>query len=244
MPTLTSASSLDRIHMILELTPPTSAVATATRGLPHRREIDGLRALALMPVLLFHAGVPGFRGGFLGVDIFFVISGYLITSIILYERQRGRFTLGGFYERRARRILPALFLVMLVCLPFAWLWLMPRELEDFSLSMAAVATFCSNVLFWRQSGYFSLATDLKPLLHTWSLAVEEQYYLLYPILLLLAMRAGRRRLFGVLAVLLLGSLALAQWASMHQPSADFYLLPTRGWELLLGAIIAVHQLDQ
>src|SRR5476651_245883 len=120
----------------------------------NRRDIDGLRALAVIPVVLFHYGFSGFRGGFVGVDVFFVISGYLITSIILTARREGTFTIVGFYERRARRILPALFAVMLVCLPFAWVWMLPDELQDFSKSLAAVSVFGSNILFWRQSGYF------------------------------------------------------------------------------------------
>ena len=137
----------------------------------YRREIDGLRALAVLPVILFHAGFQTFSGGFVGVDVFFVISGYLITSIILAEMEAGTFTLANFYERRARRILPALFVVMALCLPFAWLWLLPQDMKSFSQSLVAVSAFASNVLFWRTSGYFDTAAELKPLLHTWSLAV-------------------------------------------------------------------------
>lgn len=158
----------------------------------YRREIDGLRALAVIPVILFHAGFQAFSGGFVGVDVFFVISGYLITSIILIEKQANTFTLSGFYERRARRILPALFVVMFACLPFAWLWLMPADMKDFSQSLMAVSGFASNVLFWQSSGYFQTAAELKPFLHTWSLAVEEQYYVLFPIFLLLSWKLGKR----------------------------------------------------
>ena len=120
----------------------------------YRREIDGLRGLAVIPVIFFHAGFQGFSGGFVGVDVFFVISGYLITSIILYEKEKRSFSLASFYERRARRILPALFLVMLVCIPFAWFWLLPSAFEKFSNSLTAVSFFSSNILFWRESGYF------------------------------------------------------------------------------------------
>lgn len=137
----------------------------------YRKEIDGLRAIAVLPVILFHAGFKSFSGGFVGVDIFFVISGYLITTIILGELEHDKFSIVNFYERRARRILPALFFVMLVCLPFAWLWLFPSDMQDFSKSLVAVSTFSSNVLFWRSSGYFDAASELKPLLHTWSLAI-------------------------------------------------------------------------
>ena len=116
----------------------------------YRREIDGLRALALLPVILFHAGFDVFSGGFVGVDVFFVISGYLICTIILVELEQGTFSLVDFYERRARRILPALFLVMLFCIPFAWFWLLPRDMKDFSQSLIAVSTFASNFLFWSE----------------------------------------------------------------------------------------------
>jgi len=153
--------------------------------LRYRPEIDGLRAVAVIPVIFFHAGFAPFSGGFVGVDVFFVISGYLITTIILTEKGEGRFSLRTFYERRARRILPALFFVVLACIPFAWLWLMPRDLKNFSESLIAVATFSSNILFWLESGYFDSASELKPLLHTWSLAVEEQYYILFPLFMML-----------------------------------------------------------
>ena len=118
----------------------------------YRREIDGLRALAVVPVILSHAGFEAFSGGFVGVDVFFVISGYLITTIILAELELGQFSIVNFYERRARRILPALFVVMLACLPFAWFWLLPSDMKDFSQSLVAVSVFASNILFWRESG--------------------------------------------------------------------------------------------
>jgi peptidoglycan/LPS O-acetylase OafA/YrhL len=156
----------------------------------YRAEIDGLRALAVLPVILFHAGFEWFSGGFVGVDVFFVISGYLITTIIISEMAEDKFSIVNFYERRARRILPALFFVMAVCLPFAWLWLAPNDLKDFGQSLVAVSTFSSNILFWLESGYFDTAAELKPLLHTWSLAVEEQYYILFPIFLMLTWRLG------------------------------------------------------
>lgn len=149
----------------------------------YRREIDGLRAIAVVPVILFHAGFQSFSGGFVGVDVFFVISGYLITSIILTEKENNTFTIVNFYERRARRILPALFIVVFTCIPFAWLWLLPTDFKDFSQSIIAVVTFSSNILFWKESGYWGTENELKPLLHTWSLAVEEQYYLIFPLFL-------------------------------------------------------------
>ena len=206
----------------------------------YRREIDGLRAIAVLPVILFHAGFEWFRGGFVGVDVFFVISGYLITSIIISGKEASTFTILRFYERRARRILPVLFLVMLACLPFAWLWMLPAEMVSFSKSLVAVSLFASNILFWRETGYFATANELKPLLHTWSLSVEEQYYVLFPLFLLLAWRLGRRWIIGILAATMIASLCLAQWGSINSPSASFYLLPTRGWELLIGALAAFY----
>ena len=158
----------------------------------YRAEIDGLRALAVLPVILFHAGFDWFSGGFVGVDVFFVISGYLITTIIINELGEGKFSVVNFYERRARRILPALFFMMLVCLPFAYLWLGPGELKSFGQSLIAVSTFSSNILFWLETGYFDSAAELKPLLHTWSLAVEEQFYILFPLLLMLTWRLGTK----------------------------------------------------
>lgn len=206
----------------------------------YRREIDGLRAVAVLPVILFHAGIAPFGGGFVGVDVFFVISGYLITSIIVTERQADCFSLVDFYERRARRILPALFVVMAACVPFAWLWLVPNDLRDFARSLAAVATFSSNFLFHREAGYFGTAAELKPLLHTWSLAVEEQYYLLFPLLVLAVWPRGRRWVAATIATLALVSLALAQWALDRHASAAFFLLPSRLWELGLGALVALY----
>lgn len=203
----------------------------------YRREVDGLRAVAVIPVMLFHAGLAVLPGGFIGVDVFFVISGYLISTLIWQDLQQGRFTLAGFYERRIRRILPALATVMLACVPAAW-WLMPpADLKDFAESLAAVSLFVSNLLFWHESGYFDTAADMKPLLHTWSLAVEEQFYLLFPLLL---GWTHRHRLAGRWLLVLLGvaSLALAQWQLKAQPDAAFYLLPARFWELLAGALAA------
>lgn len=206
----------------------------------YRREIDGLRALAVVPVVLFHAGFEAFGGGFVGVDVFFVISGYLITSIIIADLDRGQFSLAAFYERRARRILPALFLVAMVCVPFAWFLLLPSDLTGFARSLMALPVFGSNFLFWFESGYFDSEADMKPLLHTWSLAVEEQYYVLFPLLLMVAWSLGRLWIISILVVIALLSLALAEWLSHAAPAAAFFLLPTRAWELLLGALVAFH----
>ena len=206
----------------------------------YRAEIDGLRALAVLPVIFFHAGFELFSGGFIGVDVFFVISGYLITSIIISEMAENKFSIINFYERRARRILPALFFVMAICLPFAWMWLVPNDLKDFGQSLIAVSTFSSNILFWLESGYFDTAAELKPLLHTWSLAVEEQYYILFPIFLIFAWRFGIKLIVILLSIFFLLSLGAAQWGAYNFPSASFYLLPTRGWELLIGVFAAFY----
>ena len=206
----------------------------------YRAEIDGLRALAVLPVILFHAGFEWFGGGFVGVDVFFVISGYLITTIIISEMAEGKFSIVNFYERRARRILPALFFVMVVCIPFAWFWLVPSDLVEFGHSLIAVSTFSSNFLFWSEAGYFGGPAELKPLLHTWSLAVEEQYYILFPIFIILTWRLGIKWILIILSFIFMLSLGVAQWGAYKIPSANFYLLPTRGWELLIGVFIAFY----
>lgn len=204
----------------------------------YRPEVDGLRAVAVIPVILFHAGLPLFSGGFVGVDVFFVISGYLITSIILAEIARNDFSLIRFYERRARRILPALFAVMLVSVICSWFILLPSDMLDFSQSLIAVSIFSSNILFFLETSYWDTASELKPLLHTWSLAVEEQYYLIFPIFLMLAYGFGKRWLLSILVIISIVSLCIAHFGSQSYPDAAFYLLPTRFWELALGAFLA------
>jgi peptidoglycan/LPS O-acetylase OafA/YrhL len=206
----------------------------------YRPEIDGLRALAVLPVILFHAGFSAFSGGFIGVDVFFVISGYLITSIILSELARGEFSLRRFYARRARRILPALFCVMLVTIPFALLWMLPSQYAAFSRSMLAVVGFVSNLFFWRESGYFAAEASEKPLLHTWSLGVEEQYYVLVPLALMLLWRFGKKPAFYGVVLAAIVSFGLCEYASRYAHSANFFLLPTRAWELLIGSLCAFH----
>jgi len=206
----------------------------------YRREINGLRAIAVIPVVLFHAGLEVFSGGFIGVDIFFVISGYLITTIILSEKDQGVFSLSTFYERRARRILPALFFVIIASLPFAWLFLLPSDLKDFFQSLVAVITFSSNILFWKETGYWGTENELKPLLHTWSLAVEEQYYILFPLFLILMQRFHKRWLISSFLAIIATGLCLSQWGAYNAPVANFFLLPFRSWELAIGACIAFY----
>ena len=206
-----------------------------------RKEIDGLRAVAVISVVMFHAGLSGFDGGYVGVDVFFVISGFLITKIIISEMQDGNFSIVNFYERRARRILPALFFVMLCTLPFAVLWMLPYELENYGRSIIAVTTFSANFLFWRESGYFAGHADEMPLLHTWSLAVEEQYYLLFPIFVIVFWRFGIKSLTILICLTIAGGLAITEWAYWNRPIANFYLLPTRAWELEIGSLLAILQ---
>jgi peptidoglycan/LPS O-acetylase OafA/YrhL len=209
------------------------------RPFSYRREIDGLRAIAVGVVILFHAGLPILPGGFVGVDVFFVISGYLITSILLIDLSQDRFSIARFYERRARRILPALFVVILASLPFAWAWMLPEQLDGFGQSVIAAVLSVSNILFWWQSGYFGPEAEEMPLLHTWSLGVEEQFYVLFPLLLWLLWRRAPRHLMLVMAALLAGSLALAELALQRDPMLAFYWLPFRAWELLAGALCAL-----
>ena len=205
----------------------------------YRPEIDGLRAVAVIPVVLYHAGFAGFGAGFLGVDVFFVISGYLITGIVYGEIQRGEFSILRFYERRARRILPALYLVVAASLIFGALWLLPNEFRELGRSAVAVALFGSNVYFNGAINYFTQDVDLWPLIHTWSLAVEEQFYAVFPLVLLLIRPTGRKGALAVVAALSAASLAWAQWSARADPQADFYLAQFRAWELGAGALIAL-----
>lgn len=208
--------------------------------LKYRPEIDGLRALAVLPVLLFHAGISFFSGGYIGVDIFFVISGYLITSVILQEKEAGIFRLSNFYERRIRRILPALFFVMLCCLPFAYAWMMPDILAQFSKNLYGVVFFFSNIQLIFQQGYFSPLAEENPLLHTWSLAVEEQYYIVFPLFIMMFWHRGKKTLVALIILVLLGSLILSDVGTRHHPTANFYLVLTRAWEILFGALCGFY----
>ena len=202
-----------------------------------RKDIDGLRAIAVLPVVLFHAGIPGFSGGFIGVDVFFVISGFLITGILLRSINEGNYSIRHFYERRIKRILPALSLVLFVSTVIALIVYLPETLTNYGKSLASVSVFSSNFFFWKSIGYFAEPADAQPLLHTWSLAVEEQFYIFYPLLLwLLAKRALDVR--RTLLIIAAGSLALSIYATFGHTGANFYLLPTRAWELMVGGLIA------
>lgn len=189
----------------------------------------------MIPVVLFHAGIAGFGGGFAGVDVFFVISGYLIAGVILGGLADGSFSLATFYERRARRILPALITVLLASVPIAWAVMIPEDFRKFAQGLGSSATFASNVLFARRTGYFDDDEGYQPLLHTWSLSVEEQFYILFPALVMLLWRFGRGRMALWFAVVASLSLVACLIVSPSQQALAFYLLPTRAWELLAGA---------
>ena len=217
----------------------------------YRPQIDGLRAIAVGAVIFYHAqitilGHQPFKGGFIGVDIFFVISGYLITSIILKELvTTGSFSFKHFYERRLRRILPALLFVMLASLPFAWMSLLQSSFVDFSKSILYSLGFSSNFYFYHSGQIYGAESGLlKPFLHTWSLSVEEQFYVLFPIVLLITFKYFRKYLIHILILGFVISLCLADWGSRNHPSLNFYILPSRGWELLAGSILAYFEIKK
>lgn len=205
----------------------------------YRPDIDGLRSVAVLPVIFFHAGLSIFSGGFVGVDIFFVISGYLITTIILSELQNDKFSIINFYDRRARRILPALFAVMLFCLVTGYFTMMPDEFKNLGQSLIATTAFSNNILLALTSGYWDLASEFKPLLHTWSLGVEEQYYIIIPMLLLFAWKFFKSKILWMFIFIFFSSLIFAIWFVSISPNIAFYILPTRAWEIALGSIVAV-----
>lgn len=209
-------------------------------GSAYRADIDGLRAVAVLSVIAYHAFPRALPGGFIGVDVFFVISGYLISGMIFAELQRARFRFRSFYARRFRRIFPALAVVLGACLVYGWVALAPDEFRELGKQAAASAGFGANVLFWRESGYFDVGSTLKPLLHLWSLGIEEQFYLLWPLLIVLAW--GRRARFWLLGgVIVIGSFASNLVLTRTAPIAAFYLPFSRFWELLLGALLAYLQ---
>jgi peptidoglycan/LPS O-acetylase OafA/YrhL len=210
----------------------------------YRSDIDGLRAVAVLSVVLFHARVPGISGGFVGVDIFFVISGYLICSLIATELRSHSFSLARFYERRCRRILPALIAMLLAVSVVAPCVLLPPDMLAYSRSLVAAVFFTSNIYFWRSANYFDGASQFKPLLHTWSLGVEEQFYILMPLALMLIASRGRFAYGRWLAPMWVASFACSVWGLTHIPTADFYILPTRLWELTTGALVALAMPDR
>jgi len=199
----------------------------------YRSDIDGLRAIAVISVILFHAGVASVRGGFIGVDVFFVISGYLITKILLDDTSIIR-----FYQRRARRIIPALSVVLATVLAVGLLLFLPHDLVDLSRSVEATLLFFSNILFWRKAGYFATETELWPLLHTWSLGVEEQFYIFFPLFVRVFAFLRRPYFIALMVLLAVVSLWSAAFSISHlKPVIAFYMAPTRAWELLVGSIL-------
>ena len=207
----------------------------------YRSDIDGLRGIAVISVVLYHAGVSFLRGGYVGVDVFFVISGYLISALIYRDLMRGTFSLRSFYERRAKRILPALLTVVSVSICLGALLLAPRELEVLSAQSITALTSTSNFFFWVRTNYFAPHAELKPMLMTWSLGVEEQFYLLFPLLLGWIWSLGRRKLLLSLAALSLVSFVVSVVQVSFYPSASFFLLTSRWWELGLGTILGIYE---
>lgn len=213
----------------------------------YRPDIDGLRAVAVLSVILFHADLPWMKGGFTGVDVFFVISGYLITGIVQRQLVAGTFSFRRFYERRARRILPALLVVIAFTLGACALLMLPADLPAVGRSAVAVLLFSANIVFWRgvdfgdltTVNYFGRQIHEQPLVHTWSLGVEEQFYVLFPITLFILWRLSKSLVVPALAAALIASLALCIWLTPNSPGVAFYLLPPRGWELLAGGLLAV-----
>jgi peptidoglycan/LPS O-acetylase OafA/YrhL len=203
----------------------------------YRPDIDGLRALAILPVILFHARL-GCPGGFVGVDIFFVISGFLITSLILKEINENKFSLTNFWERRIRRILPALVTVLIATIIAGWFLFFPSDFKALAEAAVAQAVFQSNTFFWQQSGYFGPDSNTQPLLHTWSLAVEEQFYLIFPMLLIILARRKKFSFTKTIVVIAVASFVLSVFGTYYHPFATFYLLPGRAWELMAGAFLA------
>ncbi|MDC3224695.1 acyltransferase [Mariniblastus sp.] len=211
------------------------------KNFSYRAEIDGLRAIAVLAVLFFHTDFLGCSGGFVGVDIFFVISGFLITSLIWRDLEQEKFSFAHFWERRARRIVPALFAVTVATLVGGWFVLLPSDFESLGKAGASQSFFAANIHYWRESGYFTTAADVKPLLHTWSLAVEEQFYLFAPFCLFAIFQLHRfktrRAVICLLAIAFLASFGLSVFGVTRYRTASFFLLPTRAWELLFGSLV-------
>src|SRR6185312_9819605 len=225
---------------VLLADPPTAPQTVRPAGhTRYRADIDGLRAIAVLFVVASHLHVAHFAGGYIGVDVFFVISGYLISSNIIPQIRAGSFSLAGFYVRRIRRIFPALIVMLALTLPLAWRFLFPTEMVEYAHSLLAAVFACSNTLLWSWGGYFASENELKPLLHTWSLGVEEQFYLLFPLCLLaltgLRKHAWIRTFICALATI---SFACAWFLTPRNPHAAFFNVGLRAWELMIGAILS------
>lgn len=235
---IVSRWSILRTFGVVDKTPAQHTSRDSKHTMQYRKEIDGLRAIAVISVIWFHAGLAGLPGGYVGVDVFFVISGFLITGLIIDEMASGRFSWSQFYLRRIRRLLPAAYFVLLCCIPPALIWLAPEDLVDFGQSLIAVVTYTSNHLFFIESDYFATEAALKPLLHTWSLAIEEQYYLIFPVLMWCAFKVGRWLALLLCVSIFIASLVYSVWATANAPDAGYYLLPSRAFELMIGSLCA------
>lgn len=204
----------------------------------HRSDIDGLRAIGVLAVIFFHVKINLFKGGFVGVDIFFVISGYLITHSIISDVSNGNFKLFDFYEKRARRIFPALSVMLIACAISSYFLMPSIDYLNFSKSLFASIFSFSNIVFWKETGYFDSPAEVKPLLHTWSLGIEGQFYIIFPILILFLFKLKKEKAISVLTIIFLFSIILSQWSAMYHSAVAFYLLPSRVWELIMGALLA------
>lgn len=224
-------------HDILATKSSSQKISQGNGRIRYRADIDGLRAIAILPVLFYHAGLGIAPGGYVGVDIFFVISGFLITSILVAEIEKGEYSLVGFYERRIRRIFPALFAMLIPTVVVVAIFFLPADFSEFFKSVLATTLFGSNLFFFSQANYFATAAEIKPLLHTWSLAVEEQYYIVCPLFLYFSITYFRRWTVVLLGLALLVSFAMSCWVVTKKPEAAFFLTPFRAWELVIGSLI-------
>jgi peptidoglycan/LPS O-acetylase OafA/YrhL len=206
----------------------------------HRKEVDGLRSIAVLAVILYHANFSFFSGGYIGVDVFFVISGYLISSIIYKEILNDEFRFLSFYERRIRRIFPMIFTLLFITIPIAYILYSPQELRNFFQSVFSTVTYSSNIYFWKKTGYFSQTIDSLPLIHTWSLALEEQYYIIFPILFVLTAKIGKWFINISFAALSIVSIILCFWF-FQDDEMNFFFMPMRAWELLAGAGLSLQR---
>jgi peptidoglycan/LPS O-acetylase OafA/YrhL len=217
-----------------------ATVSARSKELVHRSDIDGLRGVAVLAVLAYHYWGGLFRGGFVGVDVFFVISGYLLSAIVFSEVDGNRFLLYRFYERRIRRIFPALFVLLALSTGFAVLFLLPPDFESFNHSFVAASLSVSNFHFWKTSNYFDAPAAVKPLLHTWSLGVEEQFYAVLPVFIVLIQRFLPKYLRAIVVLAAIGFFLCSVVEVRRDPGGAFFLPFSRAWELLLGTALALQ----